>query len=143
MSKKNKVLLWLVFISPFIGLFGSVQLAALGVFGDLPTFDQLENPKNNLATEIISEDGVVLGKYFIENRSRVRYNGYPKLNRFVVGNGRYRFANTQELMLEPCFRLFWFVSGKKGCSGADTITQQLAMLFTERLAQDLGRLFKN
>ena len=44
----------------------------MGVFGDLPTFNQLENPKNNLATEIISEDGALLGKYFFENRSRVR-----------------------------------------------------------------------
>ncbi len=49
--------------------FGLVQLTALGLFGDLPAFDQLENPKNNLATEIISEDGVVLGKYFLKTEA--------------------------------------------------------------------------
>ena len=69
MTKFRKAILWLVIISPFLVLFTLVQLTSLGVFGELPTFDQLENPKNNLSTEIISEDGIVLGKYFFENRS--------------------------------------------------------------------------
>ena len=74
MTRLKKILLWTIVLSPFIGLFSLVGLTAFSVFGDLPTFDQLENPKNNLATEIISEDGVVLGKYFFENRSRARYD---------------------------------------------------------------------
>ena len=78
MSKFKIISLWLIILSPFLGLFFLVQLTAIGVLGDLPTFDQLENPKNNLATEIISEDGIVLGKYFFENRSRVRYNEIPE-----------------------------------------------------------------
>ena len=69
MTRKNKILLWGIILSPFIILFGLVQLTALGLFGDLPAFDQLENPKNNLATEIISEDGVVLGKYFLKTEA--------------------------------------------------------------------------
>ena len=47
-------------------------------FGQLPTFEQLENPKNSLATEIISEDGKVLGKYFYENRSNIKYEDLPQ-----------------------------------------------------------------
>ena len=43
---------------------------AKGVFGTMPTFDELENPRTNLATEIISADGKVLGTYYIENRDR-------------------------------------------------------------------------
>ena len=78
MSKTKKLLLWLLMLSPFLTIFSSVQMAALGVFGDLPTFEQLENPKNNLATEIISEDGVVLGKYFIENRTRAKNHELPQ-----------------------------------------------------------------
>jgi len=66
MSKVKIIALWTIVISPFLGLFLLVNLTSMGVFGDLPTFDQLENPKNNLATEIISEDGIVLGKYFFE-----------------------------------------------------------------------------
>jgi len=39
-----------------------------GIFGPMPTFEELENPKSNLATEVISSDGKLLGKYYIENR---------------------------------------------------------------------------
>ena len=44
-----------------------------GWFGFMPSFAELENPKSNLATEIYSEDGVLLGKYYIENRSPCKY----------------------------------------------------------------------
>ena len=77
MTRFSKIILWAFILSPFIGIFTLVQLTSIGVFGDLPTFKQLENPKNNLATEIISEDGVILGKYFFENRSRARYDELP------------------------------------------------------------------
>ena len=36
-----------------------------GTFGTLPSFEELENPKSNLATEIYSEDGVLLGSYYV------------------------------------------------------------------------------
>ena len=42
------------------------------------THEQLENPKNSLATEIISEDGKVLGKYFYENRSNIKFESFDK-----------------------------------------------------------------
>ena len=44
-----------------------------GMFGSLPTFDELENPQSNIATEIFSSDGQLLGNYFLENRSNVLY----------------------------------------------------------------------
>jgi penicillin-binding protein 1A len=46
---------------------------AFGLFGKMPTFEELENPKSNLATEVISCDGKLLGKYYIENRSNTPY----------------------------------------------------------------------
>ena len=73
--KRIKIsLIWIIITSPFILIFLLVTLTSNGFFGDLPTFEQLENPKNNLATEIISEDGVVLGSYFFENRTNIRYD---------------------------------------------------------------------
>jgi penicillin-binding protein 1A len=44
----------------------------LGLFGQLPSFDDLENPNSNLASEIITEDNKVLGTYYVENRSKVK-----------------------------------------------------------------------
>src|SRR5690606_41885737 len=45
----------------------------MGLFRPLPSFKELENPKNNLASEVISADGQVLGSYFAQNRSNVTY----------------------------------------------------------------------
>ena len=71
-------IVWLLLLSPFIALATVLYLTSIGVFGQLPTFEQLENPKNSLATEIISEDGKVLGKYFYENRSNIKYEDLPQ-----------------------------------------------------------------
>ena len=46
--------------------------------GDLPTFEELENPQTNLATEVISADGVTIGKYATENRTPIHYKELPQ-----------------------------------------------------------------
>ena len=53
---------WKVFFIGLGSVFAFFFLTSLGVFGSMPSFDELENPDSNLATEIISSDGVVLGK---------------------------------------------------------------------------------
>src|SRR5690606_36616340 len=45
----------------------------IGIFGQLPTSKDLENPKSNLASEILTDDNRVLGTYFVHNRSNVKY----------------------------------------------------------------------
>ena len=120
MSKFKIISLWLIIISPFLGLFFLVQLTAIGVLGDLPTFDQLENPKNNLATEIISEDGIVLGKYFFENRSRVRYNEIPEnLINALISTEDVRFREHSGIDGRALLRaIFGAVIGKSSSGGA-------------------------
>ena len=145
MNKFKIISLWLIVISPFLGLFLLVQLTAIGVFGDLPTFDQLENPKNNLATEIISEDGVVLGKYFFENRSRARYNELPEnLISALISTEDVRFRDHSGIDGRALLRaIFGAVTGKKSSGGASTITQQLAkMLFTEQPSSGIERVMQ-
>ncbi len=79
MNKKKKIfLIWGVVLSPFLFVFFLVSLASLEFFGPLPTFDQLENPKNNLATEVISSDSVVIGKFFIDNRTTAKNEDIPQ-----------------------------------------------------------------
>ena len=52
--------------------------AALGFLGEMPDLQQLENPKTNLATQIISSDGFVLGKfYFNDNRTPISFDALP------------------------------------------------------------------
>ena len=145
MSRNRKILLWLIITSPFFGLFLLVNLTAMGVFGDLPTFEQLENPKNNLATEIISEDGIVLGKYFFENRSRVSYNEIPEnlINAFISTED-VRFRNHSGIDGRALLRaIYGALTGKSSSGGASTITQQLSkMLFTDKPSSGIDRVMQ-
>ena len=122
-----------------------VNLTAIGVFGDLPSFEQLENPKNNLATEIISEDGVVLGKYFFENRSKANYNEIPEnlINAFISTED-VRFRNHSGIDGRALLRaIYGALTGKSSSGGASTITQQLSkMLFTDKPSSGVERVMQ-
>jgi len=144
-SGKKVVLIWLIIFSPFIGLFSAIYLTSFGFFGPLPTFEQLENPKNNLATEIISEDGVLLGKYFFENRSNVKYHELPEsLINALIATEDIRYMGHSGIDVRSLVRAvvgILFGSGNSG--GASTITQQLAkMLFTEKPSSGIDRVMQ-
>jgi len=145
MSRYKKILLWLFITSPFFILFALVNLTAIGIFGELPTFEQLENPKNNLATEIISEDGIILGKYFFENRSKANYNEIPEnlINAFISTED-VRFRNHSGIDGRALLRaIYGAVIGKSSSGGASTITQQLSkMLFTDKPSSGLDRVMQ-
>ncbi len=145
MNKTIRFLLWIFVLSPFILIFILVQLTAKGYYGDLPTLDQLENPNNNLATEIISEDGKVLGKYFFENRTRVRYEELPQhLIDALIATEDIRFYNHSGIDWRAFLRaLSGNIMGNKSSGGASTITQQLAkMLFTEKPSIGIERVMQ-
>ena len=100
---------------------------AKGVFGTMPTFDELENPRTNLATEIISADGKVLGTYYVENRSNVRY---AELSHYMpealISIEDERFTEHSGIDERALFRVaFGVLTGRKK-GGGSTITQQLA-----------------
>ena len=67
------VALWSVMAIGIVALSTLFILAKSEVLGPMPTFDELENPKTNLATQIYSADGEVIGTYFIENRTYLSY----------------------------------------------------------------------
>ena len=145
MSRKKVVLIWLIVFSPFIGLFSAIYLTSFGLFGPLPTFEQLENPKNNLATEIISEDGVVMGKYFFENRSNIKHHELSEnLINALISTEDIRYMSHSGIDVRSLVRAvvgLLFGSGSSG--GASTITQQLAkMLFTEKPSSGLQRVMQ-
>ena len=119
--------LWIVFGSLLLLIILFFFCVAKGVFGTMPTFDELENPRTNLATEIISADGKILGTYYIENRSNVRY---AELSHYMpealISIEDERFTEHSGIDERALFRVaFGVLTGnKKG--GGSTITQQLA-----------------
>ncbi|RZJ73200.1 penicillin-binding protein 1A [Flavobacterium sp.] len=108
----------------FVTLF--FLLASWGVFGKMPDFEDLENPESNLATEIISSDGVTIGKFYNENRTMVKYEALPKhLVNALVATEDERFYEHSGIDGRRTIS----AAVKLGTSGgASTITQQLAKL---------------
>ncbi|MBP2283545.1 penicillin-binding protein 1A [Flavobacterium sp. CG_23.5] len=112
----------------FFYALGSIALfflfASWGLLGSMPSFEDLENPDSNLATEIISSDGVVLGKYFEKNRSQLKYADLPKnLVQALVATEDARFYEHSGIDGRGTLRAIASV-GTSG--GASTLTQQLA-----------------
>jgi len=116
---------WELFIAGILFVVLVFLLASWGVFGELPDYTQLENPKTNLATEIISSDGKTLGKfYFNDNRTPVDYDDLPKhLVDALIATEDARFHDHSGIDARGTLRAIFFM-GKKG--GASTISQQLA-----------------
>jgi penicillin-binding protein 1A len=143
MSRKTIILIWFVVLSPFIVVFTLVSFASFEFFGPLPTFDQLENPKNNLATEIISVDSVVIGRYFFENRTSAAQEEIPAnfINALIAAED-IRFREHSGIDARALLRAaYGVVYGKGQSGGASTITQQLAkMLFTKDPASGIDRV---
>jgi penicillin-binding protein 1A len=100
---------------------------SLGLFGKMPSFEELENPKSNLATEIFSADHQTLGKYYIENRSNVHYRELsPNVINALIATEDSRFLEHSGVDIKAVFRvLFGMITGTNR-GGGSTITQQLA-----------------
>ena len=125
-SKAVKVL-WSIFGIVIVLIVLFFFGVARGLFGTMPTFEELENPQTNLATQIISCDGKVLGSYYVENRSNVRYSELsPYLPQALISIEDERFEKHSGIDGKSLFRVaFGVLTGnKKG--GGSTITQQLA-----------------
>ncbi len=115
---------WKIFIGGIAALVFIFLLASWGVFGSMPTFDDLENPDSNLATEVISSDGVTLGKFYRENRTPVKFEELPQhLVDALISTEDERFYDHSGIDARGTLRAV-FKLGSKG--GASTITQQLA-----------------
>jgi len=122
---------WKIFGYGFLAVILFFLLASWGVFGKMPTFEQLENPAYNVATEIISSDGQTLGKFYLENRTPVKYADLPKnLVEALIATEDERFNEHSGIDTRGTLRAI-FTLGTSG--GASTITQQLAKnLFHKR-----------
>jgi len=123
---------WILFLGGVLSVVLLFLLASWGVFGEMPDHTVLENPKTNLATEIISSDNVTIGKfYFNDNRTPV---GYEKLSQHLID----ALIATEDSRFHSHSGIDWFGTlraaiflGSRG--GASTISQQLAkQLFHRR-----------
>jgi penicillin-binding protein 1A len=129
-SKIKQILffIWIVVFAPFLFLVGFISLVAMGYLGELPTFEELENPNSMLASEIYSSDMQSLGKYFKENRVNVHYNDLsPNLINALKATEDVRFDNHSGVDVRGLFRvLVKTIFLHQDAGGGSTLTQQLA-----------------
>ena len=116
---------WLIFSIGIFSMFGVFYLASVGKFGEMPDFRQLENPKTNFASEIVSSDNQILGKYYFnDNRTPVDYDEInPETVNALIATEDERFYSHPGIDLKATIRAIVFLNTR---GGASTISQQLA-----------------
>ena len=129
-SVKYVVITWLVLICPALLFFLIVMLTSIGTFGEVPEVEELQNPKNNLASIVYSSDGNVLGKFYKENRVNVKYNELsPNLVNALIATEDARFYEHSGVDLKALVRsVSGVVTGNTSAGGGSTLTQQLAKM---------------
>lgn len=118
---------WLIYALGVVSVLLFFFLMSIGLFGGLPSFEDLENPQKFLATEVISEDGEIIGTYYIENRSNVHYTDIsPCVYDALIATEDIRYYDHSGIDFRAMFRVaFGVVTGNRS-GGGSTITQQLA-----------------
>lgn len=133
---------WILFGSGVLIAILIFLLASKGVFGEMPTFEHLENPETNLATEFISFDGETLGKLYLnDNRTPVSYDELPQnLVNALVATEDARYFEHSGIDARGTLRAVAFL-GSRG--GASTISQQLSkLLFTKAPSGGVERIIQ-
>lgn len=124
--KKSVRIFWRIFLIGFGAFVTLIIMANFGVFGNMPSLEELENPSIQQASEVIANDGTLMGKYYTErgNRSNVKYRDIsPNVINALVATEDERFYSHSGIDTKSLLRAV-FTAGTQG--GGSTITQQLA-----------------
>jgi len=127
-NKKYLTWFWSLFSLPFLIIILLFILISRGKLGEMPSFTELENPEYNLAAEVYSEDGVLLGKISIENRTWTEYEDLsPYLVDALIATEDIRFYRHSGIDIRGLGRtaVRTILLGQN-TGGGSTITQQLA-----------------
>lgn len=123
---------------------GAVDLNFLWLFGKSPGFAQIKNPNTSSASEIYSADGKLIGKYFNENRTPVKYEEVnPQFWKALIDTEDERFYRHIGIDFQGLFGAAKDALVGNDARGASTITQQLAKnMFRVRTQYSTGLLGK-
>ncbi|MCS6822594.1 MAG: transglycosylase domain-containing protein [Microscillaceae bacterium] len=122
--------IWITFFLIPIGIilyFVALNYNLFGLFGKLPSLENLENPKNELASEIYTSDGVLMGKYYRENRTPVQFEEIsPYLINALIATEDIRFEQHSGIDLRGLSRAIYGLITGDNSGGGSTLSQQLA-----------------
>ncbi|MBR6345941.1 MAG: transglycosylase domain-containing protein [Bacteroidales bacterium] len=126
---KDKIIKWFwILFASGIGLLVLLFLLVWAI-ADIPSLEELENPENKLATQVIAEEGEILTTYHIENRTFVPYDELPlNLVQATVATEDARFYRHSGIDFQSLGRVLvkTLMLNRSSQGGGSTITQQLA-----------------
>ncbi len=128
--KRSVKILWRVFFGGLLFVILLFTAANFGLFGKMPSLQELENPEADLASEVISADGLLMGKYYAENRSEVAYNEIsPNAIHALIATEDERFFDHSGIDAQAVGRVV-LTLGQQG--GGSTLSQQLAKMILKQ-----------
>lgn len=105
----------------------TVHIDLFGLYGGMPGYAAIENPENDLSSELMSADGFSLGRYFLYNRSQVNYQQLsPHLVNTLIYSEDHRFYGHAGMDFLAYPRVLYGIITLSAQGGGSTITQQLA-----------------
>ena len=136
---------WACFAMPVLGILGCVLWIWVGA--DIPSFQELESPQSNLATQVLGDDEkTVLSTFHIENRSYVTYDDLSEnLVHALVATEDVRFYEHSGIDFPSLARVIvkTILGGDSSQGGGSTVTQQLAKtLYPRQDLSDMGKIKK-
>ena len=139
---KKTITIILSLIVAFIVYLGMVDINFLWLFGKSPGFSQIKKPTTSEASEIYSADGVLIGKYFSENRTPIKYEDVnPVFWKALIDTEDERFYKHRGVDPIGMFAVLKDIVLGHEARGASTITQQLAKnMFRVRTQYSTGVL---
>ncbi len=120
---------WIIFFAPIIFIFLLFFAINIGILGPMPSFEELENTRSNLASEVYSADSVLLGTYYIHNRTNISYEDLsPDIVNALLSAEDIRFHYHSGVDIRSVFRVLirTIIVGQRSAGGGSTISQQLA-----------------
>ncbi len=128
---KNKIRLYVLYGITGIAAFFFIlfSFVYIGIFGRIPIGAELKNIQNYLASEVYSADNVLLGKYYIQNRTNASYEDIPQyLIDALISTEDARFYRHNGIDKRSILRVLvkTILLQRESSGGGSTITQQLA-----------------
>ena len=119
--------LFILFLAIGITLF--VYSVYAGLWGKLPDYAELRDIRNDEASELYSEDNLLIGKYYVENRTNVNFNHIsPYAVKALIATEDVRFYEHEGVDKISMLRVFFktVLLGHRSSGGGSTLSQQLA-----------------
>jgi penicillin-binding protein 1A len=135
---------WTFTLQVFFGVIVFFVLMNFGFFGAMPSLKELENPRSSVASEVIADDGTVLGKFYLQNRTNITFKDLPKnLVNALIATEDVRFYEHAGIDIKALAAVATGQLTGDNRGGGSTITQQLAKnLFPREHYTFVGLIFR-